>query len=143
MIEIDNLIKEAMMSKDKVALRTYRAVKSKFIEFETSKEHKTLDENAKISIVNKMIKEREETAKIYRDNNRIELMESELDEVKVLKSLIPEQLPKEEVESRINEMYPDGIDKKSMGLAIKTIKAALGGLSDGKTISDIVKTKLI
>lgn len=140
---IDNMIKEAMMSHDKIALRSYRAIKAKFIEYETSKEHKSLDDATEFSILNKMIKEREESSKIYRDNNRIELMQSELDEVKVLKSLLPAQISLDELKERIDELYPDGIEKKEMGQVIKLLRNSFAGIADGKSIADVVKSKLI
>ena len=89
-----------------------------------------------------MIEERKNTAKIYSDNNRNELAEAELAQANVLQDLMPALPTKEDVEQYINEYYPHGIEKKSMGLVIKEIKEALIGV-DGKLVADAVKVKLI
>ena len=89
-----------------------------------------------------MVKERKETAEIYKQNNRIDLAEAELAQANVIEALLPATPTEDDVVKYINEHYPDGIEKKQMGLVIKDIKSALIGV-DGSIVANIVKTKLV
>lgn len=142
MLDINNLIMCAMKAKNKVASETYKMLKAKILEFKTSAEQKEYNDVEEIGIIKKMIEERKKTAEIYVQNNRKELADKELSEVKVLEALLPETPTKEEVENYLNEYYPSGIEKRSMGIVIKEIKEALLGV-DGKLVADCVKNILI
>jgi len=142
MININAKIMEAMKAHDKVASETYKLLKAKILEFKTAKNAKEYTDAEEINLIKKMIEERKNTAQIYTDNNRPELAEAELAQVNVLQDLMPVLPTKEDVENYLNEHYPDGIEKKSMGLVIKEIKEALIGV-DGKLVADTVKIKLI
>ena len=82
------------------------------------------------------------SADIYIQNNRQDLADAELAQVKVLKDLLPELPTKDDIENYLNEHYPNGVEKKQMGIVIKEIKSNLVG-ADGKLVADIVKSKLI
>lgn len=142
MLDINNLIMCAMKAKNKVASETYKMLKAKILEFKTSAEQKEYNDVEEIGIIKKMIEERKKTAEIYVQNNRKELADKELSEVKVLEALLPETPTKEDVENYLNEYYPSGIEKRSMGIVIKEIKEALLGV-DGKLVADCVKNILI
>ena len=142
MLDINNLIMCAMKAKNKVASETYKMLKAKILEFKTSAEQKEYNDVEEIGIIKKMIEERKKTAEIYVQNNRKELADKELSEVKVLEALLPETPTKEEVENYLNEYSPSGIEKRSMGIVIKEIKEALLGV-DGKLVADCVKNILI
>lgn len=142
MININAKIMEAMKAKNKVASETYKLLKAKILEFKTAKNAKEYTDAEEINLIKKMIEERKNTAKIYSDNNRNELAEAELAQANVLQDLMPALPTKEDAEQYINEYYPHGIEKKSMGLVIKEIKEALIGV-DGKLVADAVKVKLI
>lgn len=142
MININAKIMEAMKAKNKVASETYKLLKAKILEFKTAKNAKEYTDAEEINLIKKMIEERKNTAKIYYDNNRNELAEAELAQANVLQDLMPALPTKEDVEQYINEYYPHGIEKKSMGLVIKEIKEVLIGV-DGKLVADAVKVKLI
>jgi len=139
-------IKAAMLAKDKVKLEALRGVKKEFIEAKTAKnntEGKLSDEMA-ISILQKMVKQRRESAGIYSAQGRSDLAESELAEVLVLEAYLPKQLTPEELESRLKEIIaevgasgPSDMGKV-MGVATKT----LAGIAAGKAISDTVKKLL-
>ena len=142
MIDINKLIMDAMKSKNKVASETYKLVKAKILEFKTQKNAPEYNEAAEIKLLQKMVKERKETAEIYKQNNRIDLADAELAQANVIEALLPATPTEDDVVKYINEHYPDGIEKKQMGLVIKDIKSALIGV-DGSIVANIVKTKLV
>lgn len=142
MIEINNLIMGAMKAHDKVASETYKLLKAKILEFKTAKNAKEYDESAEINLINKMISDRANSAEIYLQNNRKDLADAEYAQIKVLQDLLPELPTEEDIIGYINKHYPNGIDKKSMGLIIKEIKNTLIG-ADGKLVSECVKEYLI
>lgn len=95
-----------------------------------------------IKLLQKMSKERKDTAKVYSDNGRPELAEKELDEAAVIDDLLPKTPTEDDVMKYINDNYSDVIDKKLMGAIIKEVKFALPGV-DGSIVANIVKTKLV
>jgi uncharacterized protein YqeY len=140
--KINEMIKTSMLSGNKVESEVYKLIKNEFLKFKTAKNAKPLDDAAEIAILQKMVKQREESVKAYIDGNRPELAAAEQSEIDVISKLLPAIPTKEDVESYLNENYPNGIEKKSMGLVIKTVKEHLIGV-DGKMLADIVKTRLV
>ena len=143
MIDINKKIMEAMKAHDKVASETYNLLKAKILEFKTAKNAKEYNDAAEVQLIKKMIQEREDSANIYIQNNRQELANAEYAQRDVLNTLLPALPSNDEIKSYIDNTYPNGIEKKTMGIAIKDIKNAFNGLADGKVIADYVKTKLI
>jgi uncharacterized protein YqeY len=142
MIDINKKIMEAMKAHNKIASETYKLLKAKILEFKTAKNAKEYNDAEEINLINKMINDRMTSADIYIQNNRQDLADAELNQVNVLKTLLPELPTKDDIINYLNEHYPDGIEKKQMGIVIKEIKSNLLG-ADGKTVSDCVKEKLI
>ena len=142
MIDITKKIMEAMKSHDKVASETYKLVKAKIMEFKTQKNAPEYNDEAEIKLLQKMSKERKDTAKVYSDNGRPELAEKELAEAAVIDALLPKTPTEDDVMKYINDNYSDVIDKKLMGAIIKEVKFALLG-ADGSMVANIVKTKLV
>lgn len=142
MIDITKKIMEAMKSHDKVASETYKLIKAKILEFKTQKNAHEYNDEAEIKLLQKMSKERKDTAKVYSDNGRPELAEKELAEAAVIDALLPKTPTEDDVLKYINDNYPDGIDKKQMGVVIKEVKSVLLG-ADGSMVANIVKTKMI
>ena len=142
MININAKIMEAMKAKNKVASETYKLLKAKILEFKTAKNAKEYTDAEEINLIKKMIEERKNTAQIYSDNNRPELAEAELAQADVLQALLPALPTEDDIKEYLNEYYPHGIEKKSMGLIIKEIKEALVG-ADGKLIAECVKNILV
>ena len=140
--QIDNLIKEAMLEKDALRTNVLRAIKAKFLEFKTAKNAKPLDENAEFSILNKMVKDREESARLYSTNGRDDLAEAELAEVNVLIEFLPRPVTEEELTNAIDKVITT-IEpiKKNMGLIIKEVKAKYPQ-ADGKTLAKLVQNVL-
>lgn len=140
--QIDNLIKEAMLEKDALRTNVLRAIKAKFLEFKTAKNAKPLDEIAELSILNKMVKDREESARLYSTNGRDDLAEAELAEVNVLIEFLPRPVTEEELTDAINKVITT-IEpiKKNMGLIIKEVKAKYPQ-ADGKALAKLVQNVL-
>ena len=142
MLDVNNLIMCAMKAHDKVASETYKLLKAKILEFKTAKNAREYNDAEEISLINKMISDRANSAEIYLQNDRKDLADAEYAQMKVLQNLLPALPTKEDIMEYINEYYPNGIEKKSMGIVIKEVKNALLG-ADGKLVSDCVKEKLV
>lgn len=138
MIDINKKIMEAMKAKNKVASETYKLLKAKILEFKTAKNAKEYTDAEEINLIKKMIEERKNTAQIYADNKRPELAAAELAQVDVLNTLMPKLPTEKDIVEYLNNYYPNGVEKKSMGIVIKEVKEALIG-ADGKLISECVK----
>ena len=142
MLDINAKIMEAMKSKNKIASETFKLIKAKILEFKTQKNAPEYTEEAEIKLLQKMVKEREESAKIYKDAGRNELANDELAQVSIINELLPKIASQEDVENYLNEKYPNGIEKKSMGVVIKEVKSEFIGV-DGAMVANIVKSKLV
>ena len=138
MIDVNKLIMDAMKAHDKVASETYKLLKAKILEFKTAKNAKEYNDAEEINLINKMISDRKNTAEIYVQNNRQDLADAELAQADILQKLLPELPTETDIMEYLNEYYPNGIEKKSMGLVIKEVKEALLG-ADGKLVSECVK----
>ena len=142
MVDINRMIMESMKAHNKVASETFKLLKAKILEFKTAKNAREYNDSEEIALINKMISDRLNSAEIYLQNNRKDLADAEYAQVKVLQELLPTLPTKEDIDAYLDEHYPDGIDKKQMGAAIKEVKTELLG-ADGKTISDSVKERLV
>ena len=134
----------AMKSKDKVALESLRALKSAFLLANTSGNKSDLNEEDEIKIVQKLIKQRKDSAAIFESQGRSDLSEPELAQIIVLEQFLPEQLSKEEVDKIIEEIIVQtgASSMKDMGKVMGLASKRLAGKADGKAISGIVKAKL-
>lgn len=142
MLDINAKIMEAMKSKNNVASETFKLIKAKIIEFKTQKNAPEYNEEAEIKLLQKMVKEREESAKIYKNAGRAELADAELAQVAIINELLPKVASQEDVENYLNKKYPNGIEKKLMGIVIKEVKTEFIGV-DGGMVANLVKTKLV
>lgn len=144
--ELDSLIMQAMKEHKKMRLEALRAVKTAFMNWETSKEHagQELTEADEIQIIKKLIKQREESIEIFMANDRIELANEEHMQMTVLKEFLPAEATEEDIVrvflqvKDINEWEPI---KKNMGLFVKEIKKALP-TADGKLVAMTVQKHL-
>ena len=142
MLDINNLIMGAMKARDKVASETYKMLKAEILKFKTEKNAREYNDSEEINLINKMIADRNNSADIYNQNGRKDLADMEYAQAKVLQELLPVLPTKEDINMYLNEYYPSGIEKKSMGLVIKEVKNALLG-ADGKLVSECVKSRLV
>ncbi|MEL1253157.1 GatB/YqeY domain-containing protein [Flavobacterium sp. DGU38] len=143
--QIMDEIKTAMKAKDTVALEALRAVKSELLLASTASGSKEeLSEDEEIKLLQRLVKTRKESARIFTEQNRPDLAEPELAQVAVIEKFLPAQLSEEEVEAVIakiiSETGASGI--ASMGKVMGLASAQLGGTAEGKTISTIVKKLL-
>ncbi|RYJ39732.1 GatB/Yqey domain-containing protein [Flavobacterium anhuiense] len=138
-------IKNAMKAKDTVALEALRAVKSELLLASTASGSKEdLSEDDEIKLLQRLVKTRKESARIFTEQNRPDLAEPELAQVAVIEKFLPAQLSEEEVEAVVAKIIAEtgasGI--ASMGKVMGLASAQLGGTAEGKTISTIVKKLL-
>jgi len=142
--KIDQDIKSAMLAKDSVRLRGLRAIKSAILLAKTEKGNTDLSEDIEIKVLQKLVKQRKESAEIYKEQNRADLLAIEQEEQAVIEEYLPAQLSREEVEVLIkNLLAQHGFSgMKDMGKAMSTVNSQLSGKADGKTIAEIVKSFL-
>lgn len=139
--KINNDLKAAMKSGDKVRLETIRSIRALILEFEKSGSGKELTLDEEIRILTAAAKKRKEAIEQYRSANRTELAEKEESELKIIEEYLPKQLSSEEIleevkkiASEINAKNKDDFPKL-MPLAAKTLK----GRADGKIVKEIVE----
>ena len=105
--ELLGLIKKAMLSKNAVQLRTLRLIKTEFGEFEKAKDAKVLTPEAEIGIINKMVKERNDSIEKYTEAGRLDLVQQEQDEKDFLMTFLPTQMSDGLILQKIKElMFP-------------------------------------
>ena len=145
-VQIMDEMKTAMRAKDTIALEALRAIKSEILLAQTasgSKEEISADEE--IKLLQKLVKTRKESARIFTEQNRLDLAEPELAQIAVIEKFLPAQLSEDEVEAIIAKIIADtgasGI--ASMGKVMGLASVQLGGTAEGKTISSIVKKLLV
>lgn len=142
--KINEMIKDAMKSKDQVRVETLRSVKAAFQNYQTAKDAKPLNEAAEIQILKKMVSSRQDAASQYKSAGREDLAATEEAQIKVLSEFLPAEVSKAELEKAFSEVISRlGITKemKNMGVLIKELKSIYPG-ADGKTISEVVKKGL-
>lgn len=143
-VEINNGIKQAMLGKEKVRLAALRAIKAEILLAKTADGSDEISDAAILKIIQKLVKQRKESAAVYTANNRPELAENELAEATCLEVYLPKQLEGAELENILKEIIAQVGAKtpadmgKVMGLATKK----LAGQADGRTISETVKRLL-
>ena len=144
--KIDIDIKFAMKSKDALSLESLRAVKSSILLFKTkSGSSIDLSDQDEIKILQKLVKQRKDSAEIYKNQNRLELCDIELNQARIIESYLPKQLSLSELSIIIDKIIIklNASSMKDMGKVMGLASKELSGKSDGKTISEIVKKKLI
>ncbi|WP_288202030.1 GatB/YqeY domain-containing protein [uncultured Porphyromonas sp.] len=143
--QVNEGIKQAMLSRDKVRLEALRGIKKEFLEAMTAKGAAgELDDDHALKIIAKLVKQREESASLYRDADRLDLAEAEEAEAVVYRSFLPAQLSEEEITEKVKEMISKlGVtDIKGMGQVMGVATKELGASADGKLISQIVRKLL-
>lgn len=137
-------LKTAMKAKDQAALRGIRAIKSAILLFKTDGSGNVLDEAAEIKLVQKLVKQRQDSMAIYKEQNRDDLAKVEQEEIDILMKYLPEQLSDEKLEVIISDLIKESgaTSVKDMGKVMGLANQKLAGKADGKTISVIVKKLL-
>ena len=143
--EISESIKTSMKEKDTVSLESLRAVKSALLLAQTQKGNSSgVSAEEEIKILQKLVKQRKESADIYISQKRSDLAEDEINQYKIIERFLPKQMSEDEVEKIILELInkTGASGMKDMGKIMGMATKQLSGMADGKTISNIVRSKL-
>ena len=141
-LKITTAIKEAMKSKNKMALTALRAVKSAILLHKTQKSSDGgLSDEDEMKILQKLVKQRKDSAAIYTGQGRNDLADPELKEAELIQQFLPKALSEEEVKEVIKSIIDDtGAEgMKDMGKVMGMSTKKLMGKADGKMISTIVR----
>jgi len=134
----------AMKGGDKVALEAIRAAKTAFLLAKSEKGHETLTSDEELKIIQKLVKQRRESADIFKQNNRPELAEKEVVEADVLEKYLPARMSESELEKILKDIIAK-VGAKSpadMGRVMGVASKELAGKADGREISNKVKQLL-
>ena len=137
-------LKSAMKSKDQAALRGIRAIKAALLLAKTDGSGSEMDEQKEIKLLQKLVKQRQDSYDIYTKEGRTELAQTEMEEIEVIKKYLPEQMGEEELKKIIQDIISKtgASSMKDMGKVMGMASSQLAGKADGKTISTIVKQLL-
>ena len=140
---INNDIKQAMLSRKKDELEALRAIKSALLLLKTSKgsAEGEIDEAAATATLQKLVKQRRETAQIYIDQQRQDLADVELFQAQVIERYLPKQMTEEEIEKALREIIASvgATSMKDMGRVMGIASKQFAGRADNKQVSEIVK----
>ena len=142
---ISSSIVKAMKNKNNDELESLREIKSALLLAKTQKNSGgEISEADEIKILQKLVKQRKESAEIYSNQDRLELAELEINQAKVIEKFLPKQLDHDEIEKIISEIIDQSgaLGMKDMGKVMGIASSRLSGKADGKTISNIVRSKL-
>ena len=135
----------AMKAKDKVTLEALRNIKKVFIEAKTAPgANDSLDDAVALKILQKLAKQGHDSADLYTQQNRPDLAEAEMAQVRVIESYLPKAMSNEEIEVAVKEIITQtgASSIKEMGKVMGVASKQLAGKADGKAISDVVKRLL-
>ena len=144
-VQIMDAMKTAMRAKDTVALEALRAIKSEILLAQTSGGNAELSAEDEIKLLQKLVKQRKDSANVYNEQGRADLADPELAQVVVIEQFLPAQLSEEEVEVIVAKIIAEGgfSGMAAMGQVMGMVSKELAGKADGKTISTIVKKLLV
>ncbi|MFT4698077.1 MAG: hypothetical protein ACI9SJ_001211 [Flavobacteriaceae bacterium] len=142
--QIMDAMKVAMKAKNSGALNALRAVKSELLLAQTSGTGTELTEADEIKILQKLVKQRKESASIFTEQNREDLAQPEIEQAAIIEKFLPEQLSEEEVIAIIDAIIEQtgANSMKDMGKVMGMTNTKVAGKADGKTISTILKARL-
>jgi len=146
--DFNSALKEALKSKDQVALSTIRlimaALKDRDITARGKGQAEGIDDAEILSMMQSMVKQRQESSKTYRDNDRPELAEREEEEITVIQKFLPQQMSEDEIQTAITEIIAEtGADNiKDMGKVMGVLKGKYAGQLDMAKAGGMIKAKL-
>ena len=143
--KINHEIKAAMLSKNEARLRGLRAIKAALLLAKTEKgASEEINSDTEIKVLQKLAKQRRESAEIYKTQNRDDLYTIEIEELDVIEEFLPKQLSAAEVQEQIETIIENSgaSSIKDMGKVMGLANKQLAGKADGKMISEIVKQLL-
>jgi uncharacterized protein YqeY len=143
--QIDQDIKQAMLGKQEARLRGLRAIKSALLLARTEKgASEDISRETEIKVLQRLIKQRKESADIYKAQNREDLYRIEAEEMEVIEAYLPKQMERAEVEAYLKELIGrvGATSVKDMGKVMGAANKELAGKADGRTISEVVRQLL-
>ncbi len=137
-------LKAAMKSKDQAALRSIRAIKAAIVLTKTDGSGKELDQAGEIKLLQKLVKQRQDSLDIYTKQGRADLAKVEEEEIAVIQKFLPAQMSEEELTTIIKEVVAQtgASGMKDMGKVMGVASQKVAGQADGKTLASIVKQLL-
>ncbi len=142
--QIQQDIKAAMLAKEKTRLESLRAIKAAILLAKTADGSESIADEAVVKIIQKLVKQRKETAEIYKQQNREELAAQELAEAAAMEVYLPKQLSEAEIEEELKKIIAQvgATGPQDMGKVMGTATKALAGKAEGRIISALVKKLL-
>ena len=143
--QINESIKDSMKKKDSLRLESLRSIKSAILLEKTKfSSDKTLDDNEIIKILQRLVKQRNDSAKIYNEQKREDLAKIEIAQSKIISEFLPEQISELELTEIINTTIIElkASSMKDMGAVISHVNNKVSGRAEGRLIADIVKKTL-
>ena len=143
-LQIQQDIKAAMLAKEKTRLESLRAIKAAILLAKTADGSESIADEAVVKIIQKLVKQRKETAEIYKQQNREELAAQELAEAAAMEVYLPKQLSEAEIEEELKKIIAQvgATGPQDMGKVMGTETKALAGKAEGSVISALVKKLL-
>jgi uncharacterized protein YqeY len=137
-------IKAAMLAKERKKLDALRAVKSAILLLKTNGSGDAISEEAEIACLQKLVKQRKESAELYKQQNRMDLYEDEAFQQAVIEAYLPEQMSEEEIRTELQKIISEtgASSVKDMGKVMGAAQKAFAGRADNKLVSAIVKELL-
>ncbi len=143
-IRIMEDLKTAMRAKDAVALRSIRSIKAEILKAKTDGSGREIDEAREIQMLQKMVKQRKESAEIFQKQNREDLAQPEIEEIAVLEKYLPQMMSVEEITTILKGIIAEvgATSGKDMGKVMGVATKQFAGKADGRLVSDTVKSLL-
>ncbi len=145
-VKINDDIKSAMLAKDRRKLEALRAIKAALLLAKTGKDTMSgeIPEEVELSILQKLVKQRKESAEIYKSQNRADLVEDEVFQASIIEAYLPERMSEEDLRKIVKEIVDQtgAGSMKDMGKVMGMASKQLAGKADNKTISGIVRELL-
>lgn len=144
--QIMTAMKDAMKAKDQNALTSLRAVKSAILLAQTESGAKEeLTEEKEFTLLQKLVKQRKESAKIFTEQNRLDLAQPELAQAAVIAKFLPEQMDEKAIAAIVREVIATtgASGMKDMGKVMGQVNAKVAGKADGSLVATLVKSALL
>lgn len=137
-------LKAAMLAKDEAKLRGLRAIKSALLLAQTSGAGKEISSDDELKILQKLVKQRKDSADIYKQQNREDLLKPELEEIEVIQKFLPEQMGEDEIVKIIKEAISQtgASSPADMGKVMGMASKKLAGKADNKLVASLVQNLL-
>jgi uncharacterized protein YqeY len=142
--KINNDIKEAMKAKDKVALAAIRSIKSAILLEETKGGDAQVDDTKVVQIIQKLLKQRKDSAALYQEQGREDLVNEEMEQAAIIEKYLPQQFSANEIKEVVLQAIQStgATSAKDMGKVMGVVSKALAGKADNKLVADVVKDTL-